>query len=465
MALSALDGGGAHADDHGHERGSALILALVVLTVVGVIAASSLSYLQTSLTSTNRVVKPDRDAMASADGAMQTAVAYVRLHPELGRGLGFACPTATLTFPATSGNATSGVCPRSGSNVRNGMPLATLLTLGTSASERGIDLRSNGSLVVYGDTFSNSTIRVANRGGLVVHEGRSWARRACSGTVTLDTGMLTGGCNLGAGPTPAIASDPGYAPATATPPPPGSGTCFGTTAQMNPGTYTLASWQAGVGACSTVWLVPGVFVLDFANNVWSAVARKIVAGVPTTPSPAAAPYPGGCDPTLAGVQIVFAGASRISLTQGSTLDVCGLDTAQAGSTVKIALFGLTSPLGAVPAQNGCVTRVSGCAVVQASGAGTGINIAGTAYLPHAYVSIQPNGGAYTITNALVVRALRSQTPNNRPAPVIGTVSAPRSDGDVVIDATIAGTAWATARLALANGGTSTPTVTRWVVQR
>ena len=66
------------------EQGSAIILALIVLTVIGTITAASLSYLRTSLAGTNIATRPARMSGSSADAAMETAIAYLRA-PSRGR--------------------------------------------------------------------------------------------------------------------------------------------------------------------------------------------------------------------------------------------------------------------------------------------------------------------------------------------------------------------------------------------
>ena len=106
------------------EQGSAIILALIVLTVIGAITAASLSYLRTSLAATTIATRPSRISGTSADAAMQTQIAYLRSHPEVGRNLGFTCPASTMTFPGAAGTVTVGVCPEAGSLVPTKTPLA-----------------------------------------------------------------------------------------------------------------------------------------------------------------------------------------------------------------------------------------------------------------------------------------------------------------------------------------------------
>ena len=443
------------------EQGSAIIIALIVLTVIGAITAASLSYLQTSLAGANRATAPARAAGASSDAALETAIAYVKLHPEIGRALGITCPSSSMTFPGDAGTVAVAYCPQTGSFVPTNTPLAKLLTLGTNAAEPGITTGAPGDLVVYGDTFSNAAITANGASRLVAHQGRVWARRACTGTIVVDTGTPSPTCNL-AGAVPTVGTDPAYAPAVTTLPANGVGSCAAGVATIGPGTYTLAQLQNAVGACTTVWFKPGAFYFNFGNNVWSAVGKKIVGGTPTG-SLASVPYPGGCDGTGPGTQLIFGNASRFALSGGSTLDLCGLDTAEGATTVKLALVGLRANTGGMQAESGCITTVNGCAVVQSSGNATGITVTGTVYAPKARLDLQPNGGQYRVTDAVVVRALAVSPAAASPAVVFGTSYAPRSAGNLVLTASISGTNWLSARLSVPPGANPTPTITDWVL--
>jgi hypothetical protein len=131
--------------------------------------------------------------------------------------------------------------------------------LSTSGSERGIDVQSTGDLVVNGEVFSNSRIRVANNADLVVHGGRAWARGSCSGSIDLDPETIAGNCNLGSSGSPAIANDPNYVPFVNSVPSNGSGSCSAGNATLFPGRFTFSSWQTAVGNCARIHLRPGVF--------------------------------------------------------------------------------------------------------------------------------------------------------------------------------------------------------------
>jgi hypothetical protein len=87
-------------------------------------------------------------------------------------------------------------------------------------------------------------------------------------------------------------------------------------------------------------LTPGVYYID---GGWS-IGTKVVAGTlsDTLANVAASSKTAGdCDKTQPGVMLLIGGSSGLSLSKGN-LQVCGLGTAQGGSTVKIPVYGLVN---------------------------------------------------------------------------------------------------------------------------
>jgi hypothetical protein len=234
-------------------------------------------------------------------------------------------------------------------------------------------------------------------------------------------------------------------------------------ATIGAGTYTLAQLTTAIGACTTVWLQPGVFYFNFGATVWSPNGLKIIGGTPTGALPAA-PFPGGCNPSAPGTQLVFGGTSQMALTGGSTLDLCGLDTVEGTITVKLAMIGLTAALGGMATGSGCVTTINSCSVLKATGTNTGVHIEGTVNFPRAKVDFQPAGGHFKITDALVARAVNVAPASASPAVVIGTANPPRSAGSEVVTALIGSVPWLATRVALPAGANPTPTISNWVIQ-
>src|SRR5262245_50242091 len=63
------------------EQGSALILALVMLTVIGLIVGGALTYAGGSLRASTNAIRPNRASLYAADSALQGAIEYVRDNP------------------------------------------------------------------------------------------------------------------------------------------------------------------------------------------------------------------------------------------------------------------------------------------------------------------------------------------------------------------------------------------------
>ena len=126
---------------------------------------------------------------------MQVAIAYLRGHPAAATDTGLPCPSTTLQYPGDAGIVDVDFCPESGSGAPTGNALAGLLTLGSNKKETDITTGGPGDLVVNGDTFSTTGVSAAGGSRLVVHQGNVWARKACAGTIIVDTGFAAPSCN------------------------------------------------------------------------------------------------------------------------------------------------------------------------------------------------------------------------------------------------------------------------------
>lgn len=339
------------------DRGAALLLVLVIVTVISLGGAALLSFSDASIATT--VALRDQAGNAfNADSAAQVAI------NSLSTGYGFTSPalfnnaynttcfgpnisSGTLNlpgfYPATSGNGTAPgsasvdcsadpatgvngtVVPITGSN----RPGQAILTLGRSA-EDGINIKalSANPFSVKGAVKSNSNINVVS--GTLQSTAAVTAFGACSGTIFSTPTKL---CNTN---TPL--ADPNYAseatlgtPANAVPiyqavPANISASCPSNVVAFNPGYYddaiSLTALMTGNGTCggSTWWFKPGTYYFDFHNNTndsdvykgsgtanstsadqWAITRGHLVAGTPTDSngnviaSPGASPtMPGSC---------------------------------------------------------------------------------------------------------------------------------------------------------------------------
>jgi Tfp pilus assembly protein PilX len=89
------------------EQGAALVLAIGVMVVIGMIATTSLALITTSLHARANL-DPIRDRQYAADGAVESAIATVRTVADPGPGL--ASCGGPYTYPAVNGVAIRVVC-------------------------------------------------------------------------------------------------------------------------------------------------------------------------------------------------------------------------------------------------------------------------------------------------------------------------------------------------------------------
>lgn len=320
------------------DDGAALILALILVTVIGLGGAALLTFSDTSIRTT--VALRDQAGKAySADGAAQVAINSLRTGngfttPELfANADGTTCfgpnsTSGTLNlpdfYPATNGqngnalSSASVVCtadPESGVNASlvpitsDNRPAQAILTLGRS-SEDGTYVKSQGSSGVFsvnGAVRSNSNIEVD--AGTLTSSAAVTAYGACNGAIA-STPAKT--CDTNANlPDPADAKPESYAAqATVVPdyqdvPDDVPASCPDGVVTFLPGYYDnaakLTDLMTGNGDCggSTWWFKPGTYYFDFHNNTddrdvylghdtdagntadqWGIKRGRLVAGTP-----------------------------------------------------------------------------------------------------------------------------------------------------------------------------------------
>ena len=119
-----------------NEQGSALVMALVMLTVIGLIVGAALTYSSTSLRASNNAIRPNRASLYAADSAIQGAIEFVRDHPQAGTEIvpGACNPNGFLYNDPQGGNVEVEICPQHDS-LFPPTDRAVLLTLGTDPRE------------------------------------------------------------------------------------------------------------------------------------------------------------------------------------------------------------------------------------------------------------------------------------------------------------------------------------------
>jgi Tfp pilus assembly protein PilX len=447
--------GGARNDD----GGAALIIALVIISVVGLVAVATLSFAFVGIRTTVALRAEGADVY-NADGAAQVAVNALR--KDTFNGAAGQCVTTTSAmslpnfYPGTTGSAASSAYVSCAPGAGNGSTSATsanaspgsaVLTLGTAAGENGIQVASNaGKIKVRGGVFSNSTINIMAGGIDNTYNNPpslpyNLARGACANqSLIIPTAYTT--CNYTA--TDPRGSDPGTLTphgASYDPPPvaPGNGTIgtcpAGTKYQtVTPGRFTDAAALTDLSGCTTgiVYFQPGTYYFDFTaggNHVWTVEDTYLIAGTPTIPltaAPAPAQMPGSCLPpadaaatTSTGVRFVFGGDSRLELghkgNPGGQIAICA---SRSASGPPIAVYGLKTALGGsfpVAAQSGCVSNVwpvtPNCQlIITDQSPDVTLTIQGTTYTPKASITLNLNNSTNQVFRwGLITRALKVGT--------------------------------------------------------
>jgi hypothetical protein len=409
------------------DSGATLILALIFITVVSIVTASILSFVDTGMRTTV-AVRGEAGQAAAADGAAQIAVNTIRTNTYAGLS-GTHCFGASDTQNLSNfytGNdganySASVVCQKDDPDSRAGggyfgfKPTYSLLTLGTSAGDgitldRGVSF--GGGFSATGDIYSNASI--------VVHPsldttGSVSARGLCTNNITADGGKH---CNLGASE-----SDPNYsAPSGPLQPPSTMPKCtlLGGSYQVltfQPGLYTDAGVLNGFTGPGSLCSKPilnfthGVYYFDFSNlnNTWTVADGFVVGGTANTPldhnigdhmpgsckSPVPPnPMPPGWTHPAAdqGVTFIFGGQSRLNVTDNSILgigpaghvELCGNYSTD---SPPLAIYALKSDIkvGKTTVMHaGC----DPCDVITSQGLKSGqLEIQGTTYLPKGRIDI------------------------------------------------------------------------------
>ena len=342
------------------EAGSALVLALVFLSLFGLFISVLLSFADTGIRTTMSMRGHDARLYA-ADGAVDAAMLYVADEPARGRE-GEPCPDFTMNStndttvvvecePQTDSGA---VLVGGGDNQKN-KPEYAILTLPQAGDPpQGIYVKnlSDFPLGIVGDVHSNTNILID--GGAVEVEGRVTANGNCNGDLTATEGVT---CPTPAAPvTDPGVGDPGYAPKLTARPTPDIGkaqldtlraTCVpGTPVLMPTGTYTHAGALSNLMTCNTTFVFTGVYYFRFTDNtartcgstsgtnLWCVenTNAKIIGGTPDLAS-------GECLAAGPGAQFIFGGDSRVSFQAGKVRICADPETTRQ----RIAIYAKSAP--------------------------------------------------------------------------------------------------------------------------
>jgi hypothetical protein len=384
------------------DSGASLIIAMIFVTLVGMVSGVLLSFADTGVDTTIQLRKQATEA-TTADGAAEVAIDALR-EGSYSNATGQSCfgssnGLALSNFPSTgTGSAFVACSPDEGSGSKStgslnasNTPANAILSLGgISSSESGVQVTAtaaSNAMVVKGGVFSDSAITVT------------------PGTLRSDTSIVAQSnlCN----PASAMVSpntncvsstplsDPGYAPLVGSLTAPAMPTCSsaGGLATFSPGLYTSATTLSSCDN-NTMWFKPGVYYFNFPFNkaTWTMDTGALVGGTPTTTLTGATPVmPGSCESPLtstsaSGVQFIFGGYSALDIRGTAKVELCG---SYSSTAPPIAVYGLKSAVGTVPAETGCITTVAGCPLLSSSDSAltSAMYVQGTVYAPRALVAL------------------------------------------------------------------------------
>ena len=437
-----------------NESGSVLMLVLIMLTCVGLVTGALIKYAGTSL-STTAVFSNRRAQNADAEAAIRTAMQYIKANPQLAQDLGGSCPS--FSYPGSTGTVTVSMCPQTDSLIHNGDFRPVLLTMATS--DQGIDQSKNTTLTVNGDVWSNSYINVRGlavtgrvsswddsaqggdcaSGGVTATVSKDCAAKTTYGNAVPKAGLAAGDPSLGHAAEWAPAAAPG---AVQTP----------SSCDLVPGTYDSGSalTNACSGSDSTINLAAGVYYLNFPSND----ATWTINGTLLGPTCSVATDPG--------VQLVFANNSQIA-NGGTILLPCG---GRASTTApRIAIIGLATTTGDIPAQTGCVIH-AGCDLIRSasSDGDASFLVNDNIYIPESsFQTTCKNYCSFNIGQSLTAWSVTlDANPASDPAPLVGGGATQLLLGKVVFQASIGGIDRIDAYATFDNS-TYAPTINTWVV--
>ncbi|HVF74900.1 MAG TPA: hypothetical protein VM938_07610 [Acidimicrobiales bacterium] len=330
------------------EEGSSLILALIFLSVMSIVVASTLGLADVDFRHTV-AVRDDRKLVYAADAALDAAI-----NSYWSTGT---CATPERGVVQEVNDVTPAVsCETSGGGTAV-TPLnqpALAVSAQAVAPEVGINIVGGAVASVRGGVYSNTGINTTSGANLyAASPDRIVTRLGCTGGGTVGPAA----CETVTGPY-VPGNDPGYPTAVASAPPFASVPSCPATEPVTfaPGTYTdRLALEAFMATCARRTYhfpaaggigSPGVYYFDFTDDgAWTipqgytVVGGTFPSGVTGATVGAVETLPGGrCDQDAEGVQWLFGGGSRV-VVKGA-LELCAPHSDPTSSTPRVAVYGV-----------------------------------------------------------------------------------------------------------------------------
>ncbi|MEN9823069.1 MAG: hypothetical protein RLZ04_1495 [Actinomycetota bacterium] len=334
------------------DRGAALLLAIVVVTGVSVAIAAALGFAATSVSSSANSYRPARHALYGADAAVKVATNYLAANPSAGTPTtGGGCQAALDVGTLNGAPVSVQVCAEDATSFEpissEALPFAILAL--PASGENGVEASTSGPFFVDGNVYSTGDIEGGSSSrsdrGIRISDGVARSEQDCDGYIYEDgTRVDTDDCEVD--DLPDEAADPSWSPAVTTRPADAdtSGRCDDDIAVLEPGTYVDEDLSDAIDDCDNVWMQPGTYYFeDVAWTVNEDVIGGTLAGGATDANEDmfdADNYGAACDPDEEGVQIILGGESRFTIGTNDSLQLCGAETTQGDSTVRVPLYGL-----------------------------------------------------------------------------------------------------------------------------
>jgi hypothetical protein len=420
------------------DRGTTIVLALVIVAVGSLVLMSVLALADTNIRATIQLTS-QADSTAAAEGAANVAINALRDSTYGGSGTCLGSGLSLPNFyqrPDGTRDSARVTCDLDSTTTTApiGTPGRALLTLDTTASGLlgpfGISITNpqltgpTGSLRVTGDVQSNSNIVVTKLpllpSGNLTSSGAIRASQGCSSGSGFFSPAPT--CNTGS-----VVPDPAYPVPTVAGLPTLAVPACAPVMTFQPGRYTDAlslsarTSPACQGGNGVLQFMPGIYYFEFGPSnamvPWALTAGTVIGGalrtgvvlgpgmplsnncvspVPTGPG-WLAPSPND------GVTFVFSGGSQMNVSLSSKVELCGR---YAGRSAPIAVTGLPTT-GSLAST--CGGTAFPCAAVWTT-TPTSFVVQGTVYLPTRELVLGLNNSTtQDLRGGAVVRRLWANT--------------------------------------------------------